>query len=230
MRRNAASYQHCEPEIVGNVSRVVVSELSGRANVVSKAEELGLEVSASAGGRALETIKQREAEGFAFEAAEASVALILARENERYDAPFVVMDYQTTVGRRRGGELFAEATVKVRIGEETVLTAAEGNGPVSALDAALRKALRPTFPQVDEMHLADYKVRILDGVKATGSTTRVLIDNHAGTDAWSTVGASANIIEASLQALVDAIEYGLTRGAAAEVASDASLKTASPPR
>ena len=209
IRRHPESYEHVNPTLVGNESRVVVSELSGRGNVLSKAEELGLEVSSAHGGRVLEEIKNLEAKGFAYEAAEASVALLMARHQEDYEAPFEVLDFQAGVGRRRGGGMFAEATVKVRIGDEVVHTAGEGNGPVSALDSALRKALRPFFPEVAEMHLSDYKVRILDGRSGTGATTRVLIDSQSSRDSWSTVGASSNIIEASLQALIDSIEYGL---------------------
>ncbi|MGB5810570.1 MAG: alpha-isopropylmalate synthase regulatory domain-containing protein, partial [Polyangiales bacterium] len=129
---------------------------------------------------------------------------------EDYQAPFEVLDFQASVGRRRGGGMIAEATIKVQVGEEVILTAGEGNGPVSALDAALRKALRPFFPQVAEMHLSDYKVRILDGRTGVAATTRVLIDSQSAHDSWSTVGASSNIIEASLQALVDSLEYGLS--------------------
>lgn len=209
IRRHPESYEHVNPSLVGNESRVVVSELSGRSNVLSKAEELGLEVSSAHGGRVLEEIKKLEAKGFAYEAAEASVALLMARHQDDYEAPFEVLDFQAGVGRRRGGGMFAEATVKVRIGDEVVHTAGEGNGPVSALDSALRKALRPFFPEVADMHLSDYKVRILDGRSGTGATTRVLIDSQSSHDSWSTVGASSNIIEASLQALIDSIEYGL---------------------
>jgi len=210
IRRHRESYEHVNPTLVGNESRVVVSELSGRSNVLSKAEELGLEVSSDHGGRVLEKIKELEAKGFAYEAAEASVALLMARQQASYRPPFEVLDFQAGVERRRGGGMFAEATVKVQIGDELVHTAGEGNGPVSALDSALRKALRPFFPEVAEMHLSDYKVRILDGRSGTGATTRVLIDTQSAHDTWSTVGASSNIIEASLQALVDSIEYGLT--------------------
>jgi 2-isopropylmalate synthase len=210
IRRHPESYEHVEPTLVGNESRVVVSELSGRSNVLSKAEELGLEVSSDHGGRVLEKIKELESKGFAYEAAEASVALLMARYQAGYEPPFTVLEFQAGVERRRGGGMFAEATVKVQIGSEIVHTAGEGNGPVSALDSALRKALRPFFPEVAEMHLSDYKVRILDGRSGTGATTRVLIDSQSAHDTWSTVGASSNIIEASLQALIDSIEYGLT--------------------
>ncbi|MGH2521064.1 MAG: citramalate synthase [Anaerolineales bacterium] len=216
MRRTERSYQHVDPARVGNQMRVVVSELSGRGNVLSKAEEFGLDVN----GRAevadvLNEIKQLEAQGFSFEAAEASVAMMLKRLQPGYVPPFELVDFSVTVEHRRGRGIFAEATVKVKVpaGGEILHTAAEGNGPVNALDAALRKALIPRYPALAHFQLADYKVRILDGNNGTAATTRVLIDTQNGTNRWSTVGASANIIEASWRALADSVEYGLTLGA-----------------
>jgi len=209
MQRAPQCYQHIEPELVGNESRVVISELSGRGNVVAKAQELGLTVAAAEGVAILEAIKQAESKGFAYEAAEASVALLITRQKPEYVAPFSLLDFQATVGRRSDQPIFVEATVKVRVGDEVLHTAGDGNGPVSALDAAIRKALTSRFPGVAEIHLSDYKVRILDGQNGTSSTTRVLIDWAAGEDTFSTVGASSNVIEASLLALVDGIEYGL---------------------
>jgi 2-isopropylmalate synthase len=214
MRRNSAAYQHVPPELVGNAMRVVVSELSGRANVLAKAEELGVVVDAGGEIEALREIKEAEARGLSYESAEASVALLLERKAAGYTPLFEVVDYQVQVGQRGGSDTFAEAMVKVQVGTETLHTAAAGNGPVSALDAALRKALAPVYPMVEQIHLADYKVRILDGGDGTGAITRVLIDSKDGQHAWSTVGASANIIEASLHALVDSIEYGLLRAGA----------------
>jgi len=209
MRRNADSYQHVAPEVVGNHMRVVVSELSGRGNVLSKAEELGLALGDGAEVEALRLIKESEARGLSYESAEASVALVIQRRNPNWLPFFQVIDYQVSVGKRRGSETYAEAVVKVQVGEQVLHTAAEGNGPVSALDAALRKALTPVYPAVKNIHLTDYKVRILDSSYATRATTRVLIDSRNETKAWSTIGASANIIEASLHALVDSIEFGL---------------------
>jgi 2-isopropylmalate synthase len=228
MRRTAASYQHIEPELVGNQCRVVVSELSGRANVLSKAAELGFgALDEDAGARALERIKAREAEGFSFEAAEASVALLLRRQAANYRAPFSLVDYRAMVGRH-GERSFAEATIKLDVSGRTVHTAAEGEGPVHALDAALRKALAPTWPRASEIDLVDYKVRILDGSAGTRATTRVLIDWFDGEHRFSTVGASANILEATYQALADGFEYGIScpeqdvRAAAAAVAAVAA--------
>ena len=211
MRRNARSYQHIEPELVGNQMRVVVSELSGRGNLLSKAEEYGLADEAATGvADVLTEIKVLEAQGFSFEAAEASVALMLKRQQPGYTPPFELIDFAVTVEHRRGRGILAEATVKVKVGGEVQHTAAEGNGPVNALDAALRKALSSHYPDIQHFQLADYKVRILDGNNGTGATTRVLIDTQNGTRRWSTVGASTNIIEASWRALADAVEYGLS--------------------
>jgi 2-isopropylmalate synthase len=209
MRRSAQSYQHVEPEAVGNKMRVVVSDLSGRGNLLSKAEEHFLELDVEEVVPVLNDIKELEARGFAFEAAEASVAMMLKRQEMYYKPPFELVDFFVNVEHRDGRGTFAEATVKVRVNGEILHTAAEGNGPVNALDIALRKALQPTYPQLEDFHLADYKVRILDGENGTKSITRVLIDTHNGTKRWSTVGASGNIIEASWRALADSVEYGL---------------------
>jgi len=204
MRRSAASYQHIDPGLVGNVSRVVVSELSGRGNLQAKAEEHGIDVEDGADARALGVIKAGEARGFSYEAAEASVALVLRRQAPGYLPPFRVVDWKvlaTPAG--------AEAVLKLRVGERTVHTAAEGDGPVNALDAALRKALAPELPRVGDIQLHDYKVRILDGRLGTAAVTRVLITSGDGTRSWVTVGASPSILEASWQALVDSFEFGL---------------------
>jgi 2-isopropylmalate synthase len=209
MRRNAASYQHVDPALVGNFSRAVVSELSGRGNVLSKAEELGLPVEDA--GALVREIKEGEARGLAFEAAEASLALMLRRSAGDYRPPFRLVDYKVMVGQREGQATFAEATVQIAVGDEVMHTAATGNGPVSALDAALRKALRPHHPAVDHIHLVDYKVRILDRRSGTEATTRVLVDSTDGERRWSTMGASPNILEASWHALADSIEFGLIR-------------------
>ncbi len=189
---------------------VVVSELSGRGNLISKAEEYGLEPNGSSEvASVLNEIKLLELQGFSFDAAEASVVLMLKRQQPGYHMPFEMIDYSVSVEHRRGRGTFAEATVKVRVNGEIQHTAAEGDGPVNALDAALRKALIGNFPQVAHFHLRDYKVRILDGDKGTAATTRVLIDTQYDGKSWSTVGASSNIIEASWRALADSIEYGL---------------------
>lgn len=213
MRRDEKSYQHINPQLVGNKMRVIVSELSGRGNLLSKAEEYGLDLLDMENvADVLKEIKAMEANGFSFEAAEASVIMMLKRQQKDYKPPFELIDFTVVVEHRDKRGIFAEATVKVLVDGEIFHTAAEGNGPVNALDAALRKALVNHYPEVTHFKLSDYKVRILDGKSGTGATTRVLIDTQNGTRTWSTVGASGNIIEASWKALVDAVEYGLIVG------------------
>ena len=211
MRRSEQSYQHVVPEVVGNHMRVVVSDLSGRGNILSKAEEEGIDTSdAKMVVDVLNDIKILESKGFSFEAAEASVAMMLKRQQPDYVAPFELVDFSTTIQHRQGRGLFVEAMVKVKVKGEVLHTVAEGNGPVNALDNAMRKALQTAYPQLASFHLADFKVRILDSSKGTEAVTRVLIDTHNNAKRWSTVGASANLIEASWQALVDSYEYGLS--------------------
>jgi 2-isopropylmalate synthase len=214
IRRTSRSYQHIEPELVGNRMSVVVSELSGRGNLLSKVEEYGLDLDESFDlASVLNELKELEARGFSFEAAEASVIMLLHRQQKGYIPPFELIDFSALVEHRKGRGIFAEATVKVRVGAEVMHTAAEGNGPVNALDTALRKALIQHYPDIANFHLADYKVRILDADSGTSAITRVLIETHGGLGAansWSTVGASANIIEASWRALFDSIEYGIS--------------------
>jgi 2-isopropylmalate synthase len=208
MRRSEESYQHIDPTLVGNEMRVVVSELSGRGNLLSMAEEHGVDAAGDVAD-VLNDIKALEAKGFSFEAGEASVAVRLKRKEAGYQAPFELIDFLVNVEHRSGRGLFAEAMVKVRVAGAVHHTAAEGDGPVDALNNALRKALLPHYPEIDELHLADYKVRILEPEKGTGAVTRVLIDMQRDGKRWSTVGASPNVIEASWMALVDGIEYGL---------------------
>ncbi len=209
MFKNVESYQHIDPILVGNHQRSVVSELSGRGNIVDKARQFNLDTESLDVRGVLEQIKQLEAQGFTFEGAEASVELMLRRTHPAYVPPFELVDFMVMVQRQRSRGFTAEATVKVRVGPKLMHTAAEGNGPVNALDAALRKALINVYPQISGVSLDDYKVRILDSENATAATTRVLIDTKCGTRRWSTVGASANIIEASWRALADSMEYAL---------------------
>jgi 2-isopropylmalate synthase len=212
VRRRADAYEHVSPEKVGNRTRVVVSELSGRANVLAKAEELGVAVGEDAADAidALAEIKLGEARGLSFEAAEASVALLLRRRAPRYAAPFRLIEYRVMTGFQERLGNWAEATIKVAVGAQIIHAVAEGTGPVHALDGALRKALAPAFPEVDAIRLTDYRVRILDSQSATAATTRVLIDSSDGARAWSTVGAGTDILAASWAALADSFEYGLT--------------------
>jgi len=210
IRREKTSYEHIDPAAVGNKTRVVVSELSGRGNLLTKAEELGVEVAEGVDvSDVLQEIKDNEARGFSYEAAEASVALMIERQSADYQAPYRLIDYMVNVEHRDMRGTFAEATVKVEVDGEIQHTAAEGDGPVNALDRALRKALRAVYPELARFRLEDYKVRILDGLEGTKAVTRVLIVSSDGIDHWGTVGASTNIIDASWRALTDAIEYGL---------------------
>ena len=209
------AYQHVDPGAVGNKTRLVVSELGGRVNTQWRAEELGHRLEGVVDPRELSRIiKRLEAEGASFEGAEASFELLIRRLEPGYRPPFRLVDYTVLVEHREGRELRAEATVKVEVEGEVLHTAADGNGPVNALDAALRKALRAFYPQLDGVHLVDYKVRILDGDSATAARTRVLIESSSEADAWSTVGSDTNIIAASFQALGDSLEYALWKNGA----------------
>jgi len=205
IRRSARSYEHVDPALVGNTTRVVVSELSGRGNVLAAAEQHDVEMAAGVETKVLAQLKEQEAQGFSFEGAESSVALMLRRADAAYVAPFELVDYKVFADARAS----AEAAIKVKVRGIVHHTAAEGIGPVGALDAALRKALSVVYPGIRDIHLLDYKVRILDGRDGTSATTRVLTEHGDGVTSWTTVGASPSIIEASLRAIVDGIEHGL---------------------
>jgi 2-isopropylmalate synthase len=209
------SYQHIDPAAVGNQGRLVVSELGGKANTRIRAEQLGHQLDGVVDPKVLsQLVKQLESEGLAFEGAEASFELLIRRHQTDYAAPFRIVDYTCLVEQRAGRELLAEATVKVEVDGEVLHTAADGNGPVNALDAALRKALRAFYPQLDDVHLYDYKVRILDGGSATAAKTRVIIDSSDGMREWSTMGSDTNIIAASAVALADSLEYAIWKSGA----------------
>jgi len=210
--KNEDSYQHIDPTLVGNKRRTLVSELSGRGNIIDKAKEFGIEVTSEKARRVVEQIKSLEAQGFTFEGAGASAQLLMQRAEEEYTPPFELINFTVVVEHRKGLGIFAEATVKVDVDGEVVHTAAEGNGPVNALNKALRKALENSYPRLKEIHLSDYKVRILDSESGTEAKVRVLIDTKNGDNSrWSTVGASTNIIEASWRALADSMEYALQK-------------------
>ncbi len=207
--KNEVSYQHINPSLVGNGRRTLVSELSGRGNVLDISRQLGLELSKDQAGDIVAQIKALEARGFTFEGADASVNLLLQQMQPDYQPPFELVDFMVVVEHRQGRGMLAEATVKVRVGDKIMHTAAEGNGPVNALDAALRKALVGAYPELDGVRLSDYKVRILDSENGTSAAVRVLIDTRNGASGWSTVGASTNIIEASWRALADSMAYAI---------------------
>ena len=213
VQKLASSYEHIDPELIGNARNVLISDLAGRSNIVMKAQSLGFKLTNDAPQlkEILETIKQREHEGYEFEAAEASMTLLIRQIFKRdAEKAFVVDAYHVSM-RRDDKESVCEATVKVRVGRKTHHEVAEGDGPVNALDCALRHALARSFPKLKKITLTDYKVRILDGVAGTAAKTRVLIQSTDGTREWGTVGVSENIIEASLHALADSMEYALLK-------------------
>ncbi len=221
MAKVERSYQHIEPEKVGNIKRVVVSELSGRSNIVSKAREMGIDLAANSPvtKRVLEQVKDLESRGYAYEGAEASLEMLIRRAMPGYPAPFELVDYMVVVEKHRraptlaneDGSVLSEATVKVRVDGAPFHTAAEGNGPVNALDEALRRALVQFYPKVAAIKLADYKVRIVDGAEGTGASVRVLIESTDGESHWRTVGCSTNVIEASFLGLMDSLEFWLLK-------------------
>jgi 2-isopropylmalate synthase len=212
--KHPETYEHVDPEAVGNRRRVLVSELAGRSNITWKAREFGLDIEQDtpASRRILDRLKALEDEGFQFEGAEASFELLMERALGRHQPYFELLAYRVIVEEQGAdGEPVAEATVRVRVKGLLEHTAASGNGPVDALDHALRKALEEFYPSLRELRLLDYKVRILDETKGTAAKTRVLITSGDNEETWGTVGVADNIIEASWQALVDAVEYKLGR-------------------
>jgi 2-isopropylmalate synthase len=216
----AESYQHIDPARVGNKPKVLVSELSGKENIIYKAKELGLDLppKGKEAQKLLKQVKLLESRGFQYENASASFELLIHRSKPDYQPPFELVDFMVVVEKRRRPptqknleEMLSEATVKVRVGTEIMHTAAEGNGPVNALDQALRKALLRFYPELAQVRLVDYKVRILEESVGTGAQVRVLIESTDGVDEWRTVGSSTNIIEASWLALADSLEYWLIK-------------------
>jgi 2-isopropylmalate synthase len=239
--RRSDAYEHVSPDSVGNGSRFVVSELAGRSTLSIKAAELGLNLDGVALGEVLDTLKRLEHQGYHFEAADGSLELLMRQATGWEQSFFDVESFRVitehrpdptagrsarppTTGKGDGVDLgppsidsmTTEATVKVHVAGERIVATAEGNGPVHALDAALRKAIGPRLPGLAHVHLTDYRVRVLDTAQATGAVTRVLIDSTDGERSWSTIGVSENIIEASWQALVDSIVYGLVHNAGPE--------------
>ena len=203
------AYEHVDPEAVGNGTRFVVSEMAGRATITMKAAELGLDMDGPAVNTVIDDLKRLEHEGYHFEAADASLELLMRRASGWEQDFFSVESMRVITDETAGGEFGTEATVKVWVGDQRHVHTAEGNGPVNAIDNALRLALGPAYPALGRVHLTDFKVRILDGAGATGAVTRVLLDATDGERDWTTIGVSANIIEASWRALEESIVYGL---------------------
>ena len=206
------SYEHIDPALVGNARHVLISDLAGRSNIVMKARELGFDVTNDTPQLRdmLARVKALEHQGYEFEAADGSLALLIRRALVDRPPPFIVDAYNVTV-RRDAAESTCEAVVKVRVGDQSEHRVAEGDGPVNALDAALRAALVRHYRQLEHVHLTDYKVRIIDSRSGTAAKTRVLIESSDGVSEWGTVGVNDNIVEASLQALVDSLEYALIK-------------------
>ena len=205
------AYEHVAPEQVGNGTRFLVSEMAGRATIAMKADELGLAMDAVAVGVVLDDLKRLEHEGYHFEAADASLELLMRRATGWQQGFFTVESMRVITDETSDGEFVTEATVKVWVGDRREVRTAEGNGPVNAIDRALRDSLVGAYPALSRVHLTDYKVRILDSSSATGAVTRVLLDASDGESSWTTIGVSSNIIEASWRALEESLVYGLLR-------------------
>jgi len=213
LKINADLYNHIDPVTVGNIQRVLVTEMAGRASVELKGAELGLDLgeSPTVVSAVVERVKALEAQGWSFEAADASFEL-LVREEQGSGRKFTVESWRTIVEQREDGKVVSEATVKLHANGERLVSTGEGNGPVNALDNALRNAISQLFPDLGKLELTDYKVRILEGIKGTGATTRVLLETTDGERVWTTIGVHENVIAASWQALDDAVHFGLVRG------------------
>jgi 2-isopropylmalate synthase len=219
-KAGSSTYEHVSPAVVGNSTRILVSDLGGRAGMGMKAREFGIDLTAESAAALTKELKRLEAEGYVFEAADASLELLMRRA-AGWEQPWFRMEaYRVTSYHREGAawpgegiDLMNEATVKVWVGDHRTIAVGEGNGPVNAIDAALRAALTPRYPRLASIHLVDYRVRVLDTATGTAAVTRVLIDTTDGERTWSTIGVSENVIEASWQALADSLIYGLLHSA-----------------
>ncbi len=211
--KDSIAYEHIKPEIVGNHRRVLVSDMSGRSNVEYKAKELGIDLTKNStlSKKIVHEVKLMEDRGFQFDAADGSLSVLIKKAIGEFVDPFTLECFSVVTSRTENNPCLSQATIKISVAGEEELTAAEGNGPVNALDHALRKALTKFYPQIKEMHLVDFKVRTLEGSEGTAAGVRVLLDSTDGQELWSTIGVSENIIEASWQALVDSIQYKLSK-------------------
>jgi 2-isopropylmalate synthase len=205
------SYEHIDPAVVGNERRILVSELSGQSTILTKTTKYQLANDRPLMQRILTRVQDLENAGYEFEAAEASFDLLVQKEAGLYEARFERLGYRVNIEADAAGRPITEATVKVRVGDAVMHTASEGDGPVNALDGALRKALLPSYPRLGELHLEDYKVRVVNARAETAARVRVVIEWRDGGDVWGTVGVSENVIEASWLALADAAEYKLCK-------------------
>jgi 2-isopropylmalate synthase len=204
---DASTFEHLDPATVGNERDIVASELAGKATIRAQAEHAGIELDDEAATRAMKSLKEREHHGYHYEAAPASFELLLRREAGTYKPLFKLESFRVVTEKRADGEIETEATIKVEVDGERYVRVAEGNGPVDALNRALRVAITDRYPHLGDIELTNYKVRILDEAHGTGAATRVLLDSSDGAREWGTIGVSVNIIEASWEALVDSLEY-----------------------
>ena len=213
MIKNPLAYEHIDPAVVGNHRRFVTSELAGKMPIVLKARQIDvtLDKKSPEAKKLLKELQEKEHSGYQFEAADASFELFVKRSLKKYKPFFTLEGFKTTSEKRFDGHVFAEASVRVNVDGQSKFSASDGNGPVEALDNALRKVLKKFYPRLEEMHLTDYKVRVLDTTAGTAAKVRVLIESQDNTDSWTTVGVHENIIEASWEALTDSIEYKLLK-------------------
>jgi len=229
--RDARTFEHVDPAAVGNDRALLVSELSGKGTVHARAEQHGIALDDATAGRTVDRLKALESTGYQFEAADGSFDLLIRRETGDYEPLFRLESFRVIVEKRESGRVETEATIKIWVNGERVVRTAEGNGPVNALDRALRGAISETYPHLSDLELVNFKVRILDEAKGTGAVTRVLLDTTDGVETWGAIGVSENVIEASWKALVDSLEAGMlpwraaragVPGGAAEPAEDAA--------
>lgn len=211
VKKNPQTFEHVAPELVGNLQRIVVSELSGKSTVVLKAKDIGVDLENDPAkiSRIMKKIKDLEHAGYYFEAADGSFEVLLRKETGIFQQLFKLESFRVIMEKSEDGKVMTEATIKLEVDDQRIIATAEGNGPVNALDSALRKAVGKSFPHINDIELTDYKVRVLDEKKGTAAVTRVLIETSDGKKSWGTIGVSENIIEASWQALMDSISYGL---------------------
>ena len=211
LRKSKLTYEHIDPNMVGNERRFLISELSGKSNILAELEKAKITEDWKLARKILMRVQELENEGYQFESADASFDLLVRKIMGTYKPAFELIKYTTKVEKRQGGDIVTEATVKLKVGDKIEHVVGEGDGPVNALDAALRRSLENFYPDIRDMHLIDYKVRVVNAREGTAARVRVIIESRDKTDIWGTVGVSENIIEASWQALVDSVEYKLNK-------------------
>jgi len=213
LRKNKRTYEHIDPAIVGNERRFLISELSGKSNVLAELEKAKIAEDRKLAQMILKRVQELESEGYQFEGANASFDLLVRKVMGTYTPAFELIKYYVTVEKRKSGEMVNEATIKLKVGDKVEHVVGEGDGPVNALDAALRKSLENFYPALKDVHLIDYKVRVVNARAGTAARVRVIIESRDKTDIWGTVGVSENIIEASWLALTDSVDYKLQKDA-----------------